>query len=297
MSWSQIVVLLQLEEFREREFHTYTHANQLRVAIRNLSGSRTKKTQRDKKKTERDKVSNRPLGQKKRKRDKKKTDIRDKIKNDKKKRHRHKIKNRTRDKIRNGTRDKKRHQCVFVCVGVWVVCGLVGVLVCVGVFWCVLVCLCVCFGCADRPSAGPPSYRTAFRRTALRPPPDRPKFRFFFSPLPALIFVLFLSVSGSFLVEFCWCLKRQDPLMCTFGVLGLSCETPAAPKPPAKKARNFGPHPSGPRPSGPHTLRPRTHMPTLRPPRVSDFGQKPPFGAPSFGPSPFNPLPFSPHVF
>ena len=35
-------------------------------------------------------------------------------------------------------------------------------------------------------------------------------------------FALFLSV------EFWWCLKRQDPQMCAFGVLGLLCETPAA---------------------------------------------------------------------
>ena len=41
----------------------------------------------------------------------------------------------------------------------------------------------------------------------------------------------FRSFSGGLLVECWWCLKRRDPLMCTFGVLGLSCETPAAPKP------------------------------------------------------------------
>ena len=31
-------------------------------------------------------------------------------------------------------------------------------------------------------------------------------------------------------MEFWWCLKRQDPQRCTFGVLGLSCETPAKKK-------------------------------------------------------------------
>ena len=51
-------------------------------------------------------------------------------------------------------------------------------------------------------------------------------FRVFFSPAP---FSLFLSPSGSLLVEFWWCLKRRDPRMCTFGALGLSCETPVAP--------------------------------------------------------------------
>ena len=43
---------------------------------------------------------------------------------------------------------------------------------------------------------------------------------FFFSPLP-LPFSLFFSLSlwGS-----SWCLKRRESQMCTFGVLGLSCE-------------------------------------------------------------------------
>ena len=31
-------------------------------------------------------------------------------------------------------------------------------------------------------------------------------------------------------MEFWWCLKRQDPQTCTFGALGLSCETPETPK-------------------------------------------------------------------
>ena len=41
-------------------------------------------------------------------------------------------------------------------------------------------------------------------------------------------FLSFLPFFVGLLVEFWWCLKRRDPLMCTFGVLGLSCETPAA---------------------------------------------------------------------
>ena len=56
----------------------------------------------------------------------------------------------------------------------------------------------------------------------------RPKISLFFVPSPTLIFVLFLS-RGGLLVEFWWCLKRRDPLMCTFGDLRLSCETLAAP--------------------------------------------------------------------
>ena len=50
---------------------------------------------------------------------------------------------------------------------------------------------------------------------------------------PAPIFALFLSLSGCLLVEFWWCLKRRNPSMCAFGVLGLLCEAPAAPKPAA----------------------------------------------------------------
>ena len=60
---------------------------------------------------------------------------------------------------------------------------------------------------------------------------EGPKFRAFFFPLP-LPFSLFLSLSGCLLVEFWWCLKRRGSQMCTIGVLGLSCEALAAPKPP-----------------------------------------------------------------
>ena len=67
------------------------------------------------------------------------------------------------------------------------------------------------------PSAGPPSA-------------GPPKISLFFFPSPAPICAFFfsLSLSGGPLVEFWWCLKRRDPQMCTFGVLGLSCEAPAA---------------------------------------------------------------------
>ena len=49
---------------------------------------------------------------------------------------------------------------------------------------------------------------------------------FFPSPVPISFF---LSLSGCLLVEFWWCLKRRGAQMCTFGVLRLSCEAPAAP--------------------------------------------------------------------
>ena len=52
---------------------------------------------------------------------------------------------------------------------------------------------------------------------------------FFPSPAP---FSLFLFVSGCLLVVFWWCLKRRGSQMSTFGVLGLSCEAPAASGPP-----------------------------------------------------------------
>ena len=71
---------------------------------------------------------------------------------------------------------------------------------------------------------------------------------FFFSS-PATI-SLFFCLSGCLLVEFWWCLKRRDPQMCTFGVLGLSCEAPAAPKPPGfhTTAREARGEPEGPKP-------------------------------------------------
>ena len=52
-----------------------------------------------------------------------------------------------------------------------------------------------------------------------------------FFPLPPQN-SFFSSLSGGLLVEFWWCLKRRGAQVCTFGVLGLSCEAPAAPKPP-----------------------------------------------------------------
>ena len=64
---------------------------------------------------------------------------------------------------------------------------------------------------------------------------------FFFLSRPHLRFFFFsLSLSKGLLVEFWWCLKRRDPQMCTFGVLGLWCETPAATKPRAQMLRKPG---------------------------------------------------------
>ena len=74
------------------------------------------------------------------------------------------------------------------------------------------------------PSLGPPC-RTPLPRTP--PPPDRPKFRSFF-PSPASFRSFSLSL-GVFSLNFGCCLKRRGLIV--FGVLALSCETPAAPKP------------------------------------------------------------------
>ena len=55
-----------------------------------------------------------------------------------------------------------------------------------------------------------------------------PKISRFF-PFPPQFSFVPPSLVGPF-VEFWWCLKRGGPEMCTFGVLGLSREAPAAPK-------------------------------------------------------------------
>ena len=67
--------------------------------------------------------------------------------------------------------------------------------------------------------------RTTLRQTTLR----RTAQNFaLFLPFPATV-SLFLCLSGCLLVEFRWCLRRRSPQMCTFGVLGLSCEAPGSP--------------------------------------------------------------------
>ena len=56
---------------------------------------------------------------------------------------------------------------------------------------------------------------------------ESPKFRAFFVPLQAQFSFFSPSLVGLF-VEFWWCLKRRGRQMCTFGVLWLTCESPAA---------------------------------------------------------------------
>ena len=55
-----------------------------------------------------------------------------------------------------------------------------------------------------------------------------PKFRAFF-PLSRHSFLFFFPSILVFFMEFWWCFNRRCAQMCAFGVLGLSCETPAAP--------------------------------------------------------------------
>ena len=69
---------------------------------------------------------------------------------------------------------------------------------------------------------GPEPRKSGARRVGAR------NFALFFSLSPTGKFIL-SSLSGGFLVEFWWCLKRRDAQMCAFGVLWLSCGTPAAP--------------------------------------------------------------------
>ena len=114
--------------------------------------------------------------------------------------------------------------CLFVCLSA---CLFVCLSVCLFVCCCVVVLLCCCvvvllcwFG-PSPPHAEPPLRQTPFR--------DHPKFRSFYF-LSSPHFRSFCLSLGVFSLNFG--LEAPGPEMCTFGVLGLSCETPAAPKPP-----------------------------------------------------------------
>ena len=56
---------------------------------------------------------------------------------------------------------------------------------------------------------------------------EGPKISLFYFPSPAAKFVLSFPLWGSFTWNLGWCSTRRGPEMCTFGVLGLSCEAPA----------------------------------------------------------------------
>ena len=84
-------------------------------------------------------------------------------------------------------------------------------------FWCGVV-GCSLWGCGGHGGTLESGERA--RRVGGPEGGEAQKFRFFF---------LSGRSSRGILVVF---MKRQNPQMCTFGVLGLSCEAPAAPKPP-----------------------------------------------------------------
>ena len=72
------------------------------------------------------------------------------------------------------------------------------------------------------------------------PPPDPsagpPKISLFFSSPATNTFCL--PLLGVVSLNFGGVIEGRDPQMCTFGVLGLSCEVPAAPKPPGLRFRH-----------------------------------------------------------
>ena len=81
------------------------------------------------------------------------------------------------------------------------------------------------------PKGGAQTQKKGWRRRVGPRRVGGPKFsRFFFRFPPPIL--LFLSLTVCLPVVFWWCLKRRGRQMCTFGVLGLLCEVPAAPKPP-----------------------------------------------------------------
>ena len=129
--------------------------------------------------------------------------------------------------------------CLLVPVGA---CWCLLVLVPVGgaCWWLLFVCVLVCWGggCVQDFWAPPPD----------RPSPGPPKFSLFFFSLPPEISFFLLSLRG-LLVEFWWCLKRRDAQMCAFGVLWLSCGTPAVHLERARESPTRDRHHSGLTPS------------------------------------------------
>ena len=225
--------------------------------------------------------------------------------------------------------------CVCCCGWFWcgkvfsVVCFCFVVCVCCVLCFCFVVCFnvvvccveCVCVVGVFR--AFPPD----------RPPPDRLKFRSFFFPPPATVFILFSLSCWSFSLNFGGVFEDRDaPAAWSGGAAGVSHDSPTtqtctfqAPalqntkfheKTPreTQKERNGG----GKRKSAkfcPPILVPTLLVPTLLAPTLlvptllagpsgpapTLWGRPPPFGAPPFGPphffwiAPPPPLPWGPH--
>ena len=93
----------------------------------------------------------------------------------------------------------------------------------------------------EPPFPGPPFPGPPFPGPPLPPFPwtlfpwTAQNFALFFFPSPAAKLVLFFPLWAVFSLNFGGVLKRRGAQMCTFGVLGLSCEAPAAPKPGARE--------------------------------------------------------------
>ena len=134
--------------------------------------------------------------------------------------------------------------CVCVCVVCCVLCVVCFVLLCAVLLLCCVVvvllllcCVCVCGGCVQGLSAGPPC--------AGPPPPDRlrrtalPKFRSFF-PSPATVFILFSLSCWSFSLNFGGVLKTGTLKCARLGSRAVF-ETPAAPPDRAAGARTRQP--------------------------------------------------------
>ena len=93
-------------------------------------------------------------------------------------------------------------------------------------------CCVLCVGCWPHPKTAVPRSPPPPQETPLpgpRPPPDRPKFRAFFA-LSRTILILFFPLLGVFSLNFGCVFEGRDTQMCTFGLSGLLCETPALPK-------------------------------------------------------------------
>ena len=109
----------------------------------------------------------------------------------------------------------------FVCCCGWFWCGKVFCVVCFYLFVVCVLCVVVvllllllCGGCVQGLSADPP-------------PPDRPKFRSFFSS-PATVFILFSLFCWSFSLNSGGVFEAPGRSNVHVWALGLSCETPAA---------------------------------------------------------------------
>ena len=171
-------------------------------------------------------------------------------------------------------------------------------------------CVRVCGGCVEGPSAGPPS---AGPPSSGPPSAGPPKISLFFS-LSRHSFLFFPpSLVGPFRCNFDGVFEDQDPQMCTFGLFGCRVKPrrPHQTGPPGlahdkKKNRELqtctfeGPGASNttkiPRKRPKEMGKRNKQLWREREKKARNFGP-PPFGPPPFGPPPFGPPPFGPPPF